>query len=351
MDCKNMPIGDAGESLLIPFRDAGDFPSCDGRRSAQADSGLAPVRQSRGNGRRLHGTSSKQSYRPLVAGITHDLKNLLWAARMHVGLARELLRQEHPARERLAVIDQALQQGADLAQSLMGLAGRPPLDRTPVNLSDLVCRASTLIRGIMSPAVDVVTCTPEEFDIWVEGDPTQLRQTLMNLVDNARQAMPQGGRLTIILRARPAADLQQAAGDECADQVAELTVADTGVGMTEEVRGRMFEPFFSRKGHGGANGMGLWLVQGVVADHDGHIAVRSVPGMGTEFSIRLPLRCLTTRLQPGRSPHHTPRGQGALDMARRLTADQAVSPRDAARVRGTVAQRSPRGRRGWKTRR
>jgi signal transduction histidine kinase len=269
---------------------------------------------------------------------------------MHVSLARDLLRQEHPAYEHLHVIDQALQQGADLAQSLLGLAGRPRLERTPVNLNDLVCRATTLIRGIMSPTVDVVTCTPEEFDIWVEGDAAQLRQTLMNLVDNARQAMPRGGRLTVILRVRPAADSRQEAGNESVDQVAELIVADTGVGMTEEVRGRMFEPFFSTKGSSGANGMGLWLVQGVVADHDGHVAVRSTPDMGTEFSIRLPLRCLVTRLRPAPSSHAPPQGQGALAMVRRPTADQAVSPRDGDRICRTRTQGKPRGRRGWNTR-
>jgi signal transduction histidine kinase len=202
----------------------------------------------------------------------------------------------------------------------------------------------------MSPAVDVVICTPEKLDVWVEGDAGQLRQTLMNLVDNARQAMPQGGRLTITLRARPAADLQQGAADDGTDQVAELIVADTGIGMTEEVRVRMFEPFFSTKGHNGANGMGLWLVQGVVADHGGHIAVRSAPETGTEFSIRLPLQYLTTRLRPKRSSHRVRWDQHALAPGVRPAADQAASPRDADRIHGVLAGRWPRGR-AWKTRR
>jgi two-component system cell cycle sensor histidine kinase/response regulator CckA len=344
MSCNNMPIGHAGESLLVPCRDAGDFPSKNGRRTARADSGLVPAQQSRDNGRRRRGPSRKQCYGLLVTGITHDIKNLLWAARLHVGLARDLLRQEHPARERLAAIDQALQQGADLAQSLMGLAGRPPLERTPVNLSDLVRRAGTLIRGIMSPAVDVATRTPEELDIWVEGDAAQLRQTLMNLVDNARQAMPRGGRLTIILRARHVADLPEQVADECADQVAELIVADTGVGTTEEVRCRMFEPFFSTKGHGGADGMGLWLVRSVVDDHDGHIAVRSAPNMGTEFSIRLPLQCLTARPRPDRSSCRPHQCQDVVTQSGRRTADRAVLRRGAGRIRAALSERRLRGR-------
>jgi len=113
--------------------------------------------------------------------------------------------------------------------------------------------------------------------------------------------------------------------------------------MTEDVRHRMFEPFFSTKSHNGANGMGLWLVQGVVADHGGHIAVRSAPDRGTEFSIRLPLRCLTTTLRP-------PQDQGAIVPFRRNAVDRTVSPQDADRIRETRAERRPRGR-GWKTRR
>lgn len=350
MDRKNMPISHAGEILLVPRCEAGDFPSNNGRRIARADSVHAPTRPRRENGRRSPTPRRYMNDAPLVAGVTHDLKNLLWAARVQVDLVRGLLRQEHPARERLAVIEQALQQAADLAQSLLGLAGRPPLDKTLVNLSDLVRRAGTLIRGIMSPAVDVVTRMPQDFDIWVEGDAGQLRQTLMNLVDNARQAMPQGGRQTITLRVRPDADSQQGAGDDCIDQVAELIVADTGIGMTEDVRVRMFEPFFSTKGHNGAHGMGLWLVQGVVADHGGHIAVRSAPDTGTEFSIRLPLRCLTARLRQGRSSRHPCQAHGALAPTGRPTADPAPSTPDADRIRAALVERRPRGR-GWKTRR
>jgi two-component system, cell cycle sensor histidine kinase and response regulator CckA len=122
----------------------------------------------------------------------------------------------------------------------------------------------------------------------VRADTGQLRQVLLNLVVNARDAMPQGGSLTISTSNRELNDKDAALAGISAGKYVELTVADTGTGMTEEVQSHLFEPFYTTKEQGKGTGLGLSTAYGIVRHHDGHIEVESEPGKGACFKILLP---------------------------------------------------------------
>ena len=131
-----------------------------------------------------------------------------------------------------------------------------------------------LLRRLLPDAVVLRTCLPDH-PVWVMADATQVQQVILNLGANARDAMPEGGDLTVAV--------SRGDGD------ATIEVVDTGVGMTPEVQARVFEPFFTTKPRGVGTGLGLWLIHGVVKEHKGRVQVASTPGKGSRFTVTLPL--------------------------------------------------------------
>lgn len=231
----------------------------------------------------------------LAGGVAHDFNNLLAAISGRVDL---LLRHpELPAgvRKDLEMIQQAALDGAETVHRLQELSR--PREMTPFTTVDLIqiCREALEVtrgrwrddaqrRGIRIDIVDELAPVPP-----IAGRPSELREVLMNLIINAVDAMPGGGRLT--LRTRGAAASTPGGGDEVC-----LEVSDNGTGMTEDVRKRVFEPFFTTKGNAGT-GLGLSIVYGIVTRHNGRIRVESTPGAGTTFFLTFPVATETPQAQ------------------------------------------------------
>ena len=224
----------------------------------------------------------------LAAGIAHDFRNLLSAIVAQVELVRQDLPDAHRARRQLRLIEEAVRQGNDLTESLLGFVCRGRALRSSVNFSRLVSESAGLIRATTGDAEDVVVEVASEPDIWIRGDATQLRRVLMNLADNARRAMRRGSRLVMTLRRHVVETAEATAGEGENRAVARLIVADTGVGMSDEVRSRLFDPLSSTKPGGGTAGLGMWLVHDIVTDHGGWIHAESQPGRGTRVSVTFP---------------------------------------------------------------
>ena len=146
-----------------------------------------------------------------------------------------------------------------------------------------------MLRGMLPAAIELVTDVPPADDLWVQGDATQLQQVAVNLAINARDAMPNGGRLRMCVHHQAAdpSDVPSAVGTRDRG-VAALVVEDTGTGMPEEVRARIFEPFFTTKSRELGTGLGMAIVHGIVTDHGGRIEVDSHEGQGTRITITLP---------------------------------------------------------------
>jgi PAS domain S-box-containing protein len=224
----------------------------------------------------------------LAGGIAHDFNNLLTAILGHAEMARGDVAPGDPALGNIAEITRAAQRAADLTRQLLAFARRQIIEPRIVDLNGLVLNVDKLLRRLLGEDIELVTIADP--GLWrVRIDPGQFEQVLVNLAVNARDAMPQGGRLMIETSnikldsefARQHATVQPGAH-------VLLAVTDTGVGMDPEVLAHIFEPFFTTKEVGKGTGLGLATCYGIVKQNRGSIWVYSERGRGTTFKIYLP---------------------------------------------------------------
>lgn len=217
----------------------------------------------------------------LAEHIAHDVNNLLTVIVAHAGRLEGL---QGANREAADAIVRATERGRELTQRVLSFGRRPPPQRTPLEVAPLVRETLKLLE----PTARGVTMRSEVTPgLRVTGDAAQLNQVLANLCGNALDAMPRGGTLSVRLRAldgdAPAVQSPQLRGRQWVC----VSVSDTGVGMDEATRRRIFEPFFTA-GKERGTGLGLAVVHGIVAAHDGHLEVESAPGEGSTFHVYLP---------------------------------------------------------------
>ncbi|HEY5997909.1 MAG TPA: ATP-binding protein [bacterium] len=215
----------------------------------------------------------------LAQGIAHDFKNILSTLKIGVHLIEKGAEQDALVLKYTSRMAGTLERARELVERLLAFSRTRELRAGAVDLTALLGRLAPAIRAALDEQVRL-QLDPAASVAVVEGDPASLEQLLMNLVYNARDAMPAGGTLTVRLSVREETGRAPAA---------RISVADTGVGMSPEVHARIFEPFFTTKGSGGGTGLGLSIVRGIVEEHRGRIAVESVPGVGTTFHVDLPL--------------------------------------------------------------
>jgi CheY-like chemotaxis protein len=219
----------------------------------------------------------------LAGSVAHDFNNLLTAIRGFAEMAAATLGPDHDVGPDLAEIQGAADRAADLTTRLLAFSRQSPADSSVVALNPVVEGMGAMLRRLIGPTVNLrIALDPEVGHVRI--DRPQLEQAVLNLVVNARDAMPGGGAITIATR-HERIDGGANDGDR---QVAVITVADTGVGMTPDVAERAFEPFFSTKKSGEGTGLGLAIVFGAVRNADGEISIESSPGSGSTFRIVLP---------------------------------------------------------------
>ncbi len=223
----------------------------------------------------------------LAGGIAHDFNNILTAVFGNAELARRELARGGAPVEPLDEILQAASRAAALTRQLLTFARRGIVEPRRVDLNELARRMERMLRRLIGEDVEL------ELDLapgigGVRADEGQLEQVLMNLAVNARDAMPDGGRLRIETRDVALAGEAAEAAELAPGRYVRLAVSDTGVGMSEETLGRVFEPFFTTKAPGQGTGLGLAICYGAVQQSGGRIAVESAPGCGARFVIHLP---------------------------------------------------------------
>jgi PAS domain S-box-containing protein len=223
----------------------------------------------------------------MAGGVAHDFNNLLTAVLCN--LSQIQLESGHPNRSHLDAVEQAVGRAAELTGKLLGYARRNQIVSAPVHPADAFGETAALLRPALDPRIRLVVQVVDECGP-VQADPTLLSQALLNLCLNARDAMPDGGSLT--LHAEPVevtpSDVVERPGEARPGRFIRLTVTDTGCGMTDEVKAHLFEPFFTTKGVGKGTGLGLPMVQGIVKQHRGWVTCASAPGAGTRIDLYLP---------------------------------------------------------------
>jgi len=224
----------------------------------------------------------------LAGGVAHDFNNLLTAILGNAELLVDGLDPAHPLAEEAREIAAAGRRAAALTQQLLAFSRRRPRQQRALSLNELVVGMDRLLRRLVGEGVELVTILDPELRA-VLADPGQVEQVILNLVVNARDAMPEGGRITVATSNVVVEEVQahRTLGARPGPHV-QLEVADAGVGMSPEVLSRLFEPFFTTKEQGRGTGLGLSSVYGIATQSGGHVRVESEPGKGTRFRILLP---------------------------------------------------------------
>jgi len=222
----------------------------------------------------------------LAAGIAHDFNNLLFVVQSYAKLIEEDPGAA-PYQGELGEISRATGRAVDLTRQLLAFSRQQVLEPRPIELRHHLAEMVRMLRRVLGEHIVLALETSRSAGV-VLADPGQIEQVVMNLAVNARDAMPDGGKLTMALddvlvgQASPGHD-----GVPAGDFVV-LTITDTGVGMDAATRERIFEPFFTTKGQGKGTGLGLSTAFGIVKQSEGHIAVTSDVGAGTSFRVYLP---------------------------------------------------------------
>jgi CheY-like chemotaxis protein len=215
----------------------------------------------------------------LAGGIAHDFNNLLTGILLYCDLLSAGIERGSRLLQHVEEIRLAGEQGAALTQQLLAMARKQAPQLRPILLNDVVHSTENLLRRLIGEQIELVTVLAPNLRT-VMADQAQLRQVLLNLVLNARDAMPNGGRITVSTQASDRLSGEQAA--------VSLLVEDTGCGMDEGTRARLFEPFFTTKQPGHGTGLGLATVQRIVSESGGTIEVKSEAGHGTGIEVLLP---------------------------------------------------------------
>ncbi|HEY3494137.1 MAG TPA: ATP-binding protein [Polyangiaceae bacterium] len=224
----------------------------------------------------------------LAGGVAHDFNNLLSVIIGCSALLMDDLKTESRMRLEVEAIRKAGERAAELTHQLLAFSRRQMLVPKVLSLDAVVREAESILRRLLGEDVELVTECDAEL-VKVRVDPGQMHQLVMNLAVNARDAMPDGGRLTLAARNEDLADEALARRLELAPgRYAVLEVTDDGVGMDKATQVRIFEPFFTTKGVGEGSGLGLSTVFGIVKQSGGGIVVESEPGRGTRFRIYFP---------------------------------------------------------------
>lgn len=237
----------------------------------------------------LYHAQKLESVGRLAGGVAHDFNNVLMAITGYANLIQmeeeDITTIHNYARKLLDSSDRAVK----ITQALLTFSRKQASQLKPVDVNDIVTRAEHLLLRLVGEDIKLEKNLAAKNCV-VQADSGQIDQVLMNLTANARDAMPDGGTLTIETTVwEPDDEFIKRHGLKNDNPYVVLSVSDTGMGMDEETRKRIFEPFFTTKGIGKGTGLGLAIIHGIAQQHDGMVEVQSTPGKGTTFKVYLPL--------------------------------------------------------------
>ena len=270
----------------------------------------------------VHQGQKLQALGTMAAGMAHEFNNILAIVLGYAGALRNELRADASAVKQVEEIIDAGNRGASLSRSLLSF-GRSShaATREAVNARALIGELPTLLKPLLGPGIDL-TVKPGAAALWVNADRSILIQSLVNLVVNARDAMPAGGAVSLTLAQEPRnSDRVRRTGLSADRDYVAVSVADTGIGMDRTTLNRLFEPFFTTKPVGKGTGLGLSLVFSFVKDHDGAVDVDSIPNVGTTFTLLLPVGQAATR-RVGSADAAANHGQGLTGLRALVVDDE-----------------------------
>ena len=274
------------------------------------------VSDQRGLEEQLQQSQKLESIGRLAGGIAHDFNNLLTPIMGYATLGLTQLTPDHPAQGHLEEVKKAAERASNLTHQLLAFSRGQIIEPRVVDLNELVLNMDELLRRLIGEHIEFVTLPAPELNL-VKVDPGQIEQVLLNLVINARDAMPQGGKLTVATANICLEEVYARQHPNTAPgQHVTLSVSDNGTGMSQEVKAHVFEPFFTTKELGKGTGLGLATCYGIVKQSGGFIEVDSEVGKGTIFKVYLPKTIDAPALQCAPvEDHRLPRGTETVLLA------------------------------------
>ena len=248
----------------------------------------------------------------LSGGVAHDFNNLLTVINGYGSLSMLQLGDADPVRKNVEEILKASERATSLTRQLLAFSRKQVVHPRVINLNEIVRGMEKMLRRLIGEDVELSTNFDETLGS-VNADPGQIEQVIMNLAVNARDAMPDGGKLTI-RTANVAVDQSSTFRNRTLSvgSYAMLAVSDDGVGMNEDVQNHLFEPFFTTKGLGKGTGLGLATCYGIVSQAGGDIRVYSEPNSGSTFKIYLPMTIAAAEKAPAGAPEPMPAGRETI---------------------------------------
>ena len=234
--------------------------------------------------RQLEHATKMEAVGRLAGGIAHDFNNLLTALSGFSEIVLDQLDAEHPLREGAVEVKKLCERSTSLVRQLLTVSRKQIMEPIVLDLNDRVTEMEKLLRGLIGEDIELRTTLAADLG-GIKADPGQLEQVILNLLVNARDAMPQGGVITIETEN---ATVEAGRDDATPGEYVRLAVTDTGVGMTPETLSHIYEPFFTTKERGKGTGLGLATVYGIVDQSGGTIDATSRLNHGTTFTIRFP---------------------------------------------------------------
>jgi two-component system cell cycle sensor histidine kinase/response regulator CckA len=229
----------------------------------------------------------------LVSGVAHDFNNLLTGVVLCSDLLLTGLATQSPLRRYAQEIRMAAAHGTELIQQLLAVAGRGAAAASLLSFNEAIAGLRNLLARLIGEDIELVTNLADDLGM-VKMDPAHAQQIILNLMLNARDAMPEGGRITLITRNCGCPLTGSEPSDSTPLAQVEFEVSDTGCGMDDATRVRVFQPFFTTKKPGAGNGLGLATVSSIAQQNGGTVAVESEPGKGTRVVVRLPALAAST---------------------------------------------------------
>ena len=224
----------------------------------------------------------------LAGGVAHDFNNLLGGILGFAAYIKSKFKEDDPIYRDIDTIERSAKRGADLANQLLAFARKGKYKREAVNLNQIVREVTRLLSRTVDKRIKIEEYLSEDL-LSAMGDESQIQQTILNICINAKDAMPEGGKLilrtrnTHLSKSQPRIQWQVEEGN-----YVHLSIIDTGIGMSPQIKDQIFEPFFTTKGSRSGTGLGLPTAYGIIKNHGGHILVDSEPGKGSTFQVYLP---------------------------------------------------------------
>jgi two-component system, cell cycle sensor histidine kinase and response regulator CckA len=243
-----------------------------------------------------------EALRRLAGGMAHDFNNAL---NVVIGYSKLLLANSDPRQDtyrRVEEIHKAGERAAALTSQLLAFSGKQMLQPRAVNAADLLRELEPTLRAAVGQDVEILMrIGPGVHSVWI--DPVQIQQAILNLIANAREALPSGGTVTIDLTNTELDEVSARAYEIAAGRYATIVVADNGRGISSQLKPRVFDPFFTTKPPGQGMGLGLATVYGIIKQSGGHVLLESAPGVGTTATVFLPQHVDRTKTQLVKGKH------------------------------------------------